>query len=734
MSWRRHTSVLLGDRLSLASVAHKRGTLRVSFDGTPTRSQDYALAQTRVGVLGRVRVREELPTHNMPGMLVVFQPSGVIEVALVVRDQPDLAVLRELLEPYCAVETLEAIPEYHDRFAEMSIKQIIPRDYNGEIDQTPEVVVPPKALLVKSLAERIHEHKIFTEMLGSIQVYTFGSIERKVAPIPNSVAEFAQGYGQSLLREFDFRVVLGVLALGISVSALNIFTPAQLIVLALATLALCFKLDLFKRKSTESEAALAALINTQNQIFFHNNVMQEGNIMSQMHLSGKTTKPKPIEIYMKRLVGFSRPEVDALLAKKGRDPEILQKVVEALVIHCLKTDMRKSITPGLVCLRSGKGILRLQTREGEVVDLEPFWIKSKGSELTLVELLPDSKQIINAFFVKIAAGSSRISFSLYKSEGHLGTARTELEALIEHVVSNLNNDYLIGKLLKSPQVPINHLRNQRSVADDDEIPIQTEVEVLEPAMTGRPLENLSGTPKPADTLDLKLEEPQLTPTSPSKEPSDNKWGLSNRNISKEIFLTCQKKLAELVTEISLENNPWKLSEELKGLRVWTQEHPVFVVQRGELMLDHDLETAKALLCDAKKRLEYDELLKNIEILETLSEQVALIRAIMKGKFPVSDREFITCRVCLFLNRDNFVYFNYTPSFYTRPETSGAVRGELLLQAVTLTRIGPKQTRLTYLSKSDPKIKGVPQFLIRQGAKASAHFPLAFKAKLDAEAA
>ena len=74
--------------------------------------------------------------------------------------------------------------------------------------------------------------------------------------------------------------------------------------------------------------------------------------------------------------------------------------------------------------------------------------------------------------------------------------------------------------------------------------------------------------------------------------------------------------------------------------------------------------------------------------------------------------------------------NFSPDFFEAPETKGAVRGELSLQGVILTRIDENTTRYTFYSKSDPKIKGVPQMIIKQKAKASGSIPLAFREKVD----
>lgn len=74
--------------------------------------------------------------------------------------------------------------------------------------------------------------------------------------------------------------------------------------------------------------------------------------------------------------------------------------------------------------------------------------------------------------------------------------------------------------------------------------------------------------------------------------------------------------------------------------------------------------------------------------------------------------------------------NFGPDFYTHPDQKGAVRGDLSLQGVILSRIDENTTRYTLYSKSDPKVMGVPQYIIKKKAKASGTMPRAFKDKID----
>lgn len=41
------------------------------------------------------------------------------------------------------------------------------------------------------------------------------------------------------------------------------------------------------------------------------------------------------------------------------------------------------------------------------------------------------------------------------------------------------------------------------------------------------------------------------------------------------------------------------------------------------------------------RLKYDSVLRSIEVLKKINDYIAIVRAVVKGQFPVSDRDFIT---------------------------------------------------------------------------------------------
>lgn len=58
-------------------------------------------------------------------------------------------------------------------------------------------------------------------------------------------------------------------------------------------------------------------------------------------------------------------------------------------------------------------------------------------------------------------------------------------------------------------------------------------------------------------------------------------------------------------------------------------------------MPYTIEELMPFMKDPAFRLRYDELLKSVEFLHKYSEEIGIIRVVIKGQFPVSDREFIT---------------------------------------------------------------------------------------------
>lgn len=457
-------------------------------------------------------------------------------------------------------------------------------------------------------------------------------------------------------------------------------------------------------------------------------------------------------------------------------------VVEYLLLYFLKTEMRKQVTPQLVKITiapSGSAILAYAS--GFIEEVQQYIVKTIKGELGLVEVDSRTNEVRQAYFVKLAAQSQRLSFGLYRQDSDNAQMATELDSLIENVLSNLRNEPLVRKLSHTfDSSLVNHIKGDKKVKVDsyDEDLMEAEFETGDIVVEGKATAKRASQQPGLDSSRSKVQSP-ASMEHPVKEPAaktepevewekpvvlqseDNtaavqqrteelsrmvevvhpeenaaNFGLRKQSVRPEVYAAYEKKLTELLNNVYLDDKTWNLVEDKDGLKFWSQDHSHYVIQRSEIDIPYPLETVKNYICDPSFRYKYDTMLKSFEIVETLTDQVAIIRVVMKGSFPVSDRDFVTCRMMFYQNKDvgsadqTFIYMNFTPEFVTIPEQKGCVRAELALQGVILTRVSEHRTRYTVYSKSDPKIKGVPQMIIRKKAHVSGTMPLAFKEKVD----
>lgn len=366
--------------------------------------------------------------------------------------------------------------------------------------------------------------------------------------------------------------------------------------------------------------------------------------------------------------------------------------IEYLMLHFLKTEMRKQITPQLIQVKcdqmNGKITLRDTHRQDEVLD--QYILKSSKAELVLVELDLKSNVIKSAYFVKLASQSQRVSFAVYKEKSEFGMIQSELDSLVENVLANLKNDNLVRKVASCFDTSLtNHLKGSLGDFYDEDL-LKAEMKVTEmtieekgkitvlPNLEKKPYiqehpkestENRSsstGERAPHNLQDNTYELLSVDNTARLQQQTEetsrivevvhpeedaNNYGIKPGSVKPEVYASYKKKLTELLNNVYLGDDTWKLSEESGGLKYWIQDDPVYVIQRSEIIISHPLEIVKDYVCDPDFRFKYDTLIKKFEIIEKLSDQMALIYVVMKGSFPVSDRDFVTCRASFYQSKD-----------------------------------------------------------------------------------
>ena len=156
-----------------------------------------------------------------------------------------------------------------------------------------------------------------------------------------------------------------------------------------------------------------------------------------------------------------------------------------------------------------------------------------------------------------------------------------------------------------------------------------------------------------NTVELQQQTEKMSRFVEVVHPEENaaNYGLRKNSVNPDVYAAYEKKLTELLNNVYLDDKTWTLVDQTDGLKFWTQDHSHYIIQRSEITIYHSLEVVKDYVCDPNFRFKYDTLIRSFDVLESLSDQVSIIRVVMKGNFAVSDRDFISCRMIFYQNKD-----------------------------------------------------------------------------------
>ena len=362
------------------------------------------------------------------------------------------------------------------------------------------------------------------------------------------------------------------------------------------------------------------------------------------------------------------------LSSYERDINRLYLICELLLVYLLKTEMRKQITPKILKMhKRSASVVRLLTLDRRETELEQFILKNRNSELSLIEIDTKTNAIKNVFFLKIAHGSRRFSFGVYKDRSDSLSAVNELENLITNVLANLRNEPLIKQIShKFDHFAINHIKGDQDFTVDSYDKellnlefVVSDIYLQQGSQVRRSSNDPAGNRLPvgkSDVQDSRNPDGQPNEASnasrqrqslvESQDSGADRYGIDRNSIPPEVYANFERKLTELLSNVYLnEQNSWQFSEESHGLKLWTQNHPSYVILRSEIMMPYPIELVREHVCDPNFRLSYDSLLKSFEVLKKYTDDVALVRAVLKGNMLLSDRDFITCRVAFYQNKD-----------------------------------------------------------------------------------
>ena len=186
---------------------------------------------------------------------------------------------------------------------------------------------------------------------------------------------------------------------------------------------------------------------------------------------------------------------------------------------------------------------------------------------------------------------------------------------------------------------------------------------------------------------------------------------------------------EFMKEYSdLSSGAWGKPEETKPMMLWLRKDPEYLVFRAEVEIDLPLETIAEFMLDDQFIGRTDPRSKNLKKLKELSSQCDIVQFSMEAKWPVSARDMVVYINKYYSDKDTFNILNFKAFDTEHPPSKDIMRIDIKIQGRTLTRISSNKTKIVNTSMMNPKMSGVPIFVLRgklkDGAIATHQFMLA----------
>lgn len=197
---------------------------------------------------------------------------------------------------------------------------------------------------------------------------------------------------------------------------------------------------------------------------------------------------------------------------------------------------------------------------------------------------------------------------------------------------------------------------------------------------------------------------------------------------REMFIKNRDFFAEYV---DMASGAWGKLESQDPMKLWLRDDPDYLVFRSEVEINVPLETAVRYIQDEEFMKKVDIRRKGLDILKRESPDCILIHYSIDGKWPISPRDMVLYRCTYFSDKDNFQFLTFKAVDVDVPPPKGVVRADMKVQGSIFTRIGPSKTRYINCSMMNPRVTGVPLFVIRGKMKDAALISHQFKVAVEA---
>lgn len=321
-SWRRRTAVLIGDELIVTRVQLSgENFLILATSGEEEEWSRFSLRQYEVSFLESLKYRapvasDELLAEDQPCLMILYEKSGVIAMSVVLKDKNEMNLIYNSLklDDNMHMNIIQKNSYLEDKFSCLPLNYIVPTDYfEDEVPPRPGALQrvgneeaaarqPMKFKMYQGLVQDLKSKKILISSVNGSMLFSLNRTEDPFFDpqkslkdnINDSLRSFLKGYIRKVMEEYNYQTVIGMAIFYLFLMFLSVFTLMQLTILTIAIVFAIIKFDMHLIRVKEHQ-----------------------------HFMAKTQVCK--ELYCKRMVSFSRPEIKDYLEQRTKKIRLHEK-------------------------------------------------------------------------------------------------------------------------------------------------------------------------------------------------------------------------------------------------------------------------------------------------------------------------------------------------------------------------------------------------------------------------
>lgn len=189
-------------------------------------------------------------------------------------------------------------------------------------------------------------------------------------------------------------------------------------------------------------------------------------------------------------------------------------------------------------------------------------------------------------------------------------------------------------------------------------------------------------------------------------------------ISEADYRLFQEKLTTMQDNMALKDTKvWEDRGIEKGMSIHTGFQSGCAMFRTSCIIDLPLERILHLYRNHDFKKSYDTKLKEMKTLKELNGNIDIQYASISNFWPISERDLVVYSFCYYENSDKCIILGFDYPHKTEyPEKKGFVRVFNEFFGTVLTRKGKDQTEMTIVSKSNARLKGIPDWIVKTKLK------------------